>query len=97
MPIFPLFGPKFSAFLIFMSLCGVVFLSLLGVFFMSNAVTLFPDIHYEGGEGDGPLDEKEVDARYYEKAIQCWTAAGMYGVTFIFVLFQNRYNVGGLI
>uniref|UniRef100_A0A0K0FXU9 Sodium-coupled monocarboxylate transporter 2 n=1 Tax=Strongyloides venezuelensis TaxID=75913 RepID=A0A0K0FXU9_STRVS len=85
-----LIGPKLSAFLIFMSGAGVAFLGVLGVFFYSKAVTLFPDLHFPEHNVDPTYSEIEI--KYYEKATQCWIATAMYAVTFIIVLWQNRYN-----
>ncbi|CEF68591.1 Hypothetical protein SRAE_2000324700 [Strongyloides ratti] len=83
-------GPKLSAFLIFMSGSGVIFLGILGAFFYSNAVTLFPDLHFAENTIDPSV--LEIESKYYEKATQCWIATAMYAVTFILVLWQNRYN-----
>ncbi|PAV67469.1 hypothetical protein WR25_19502 [Diploscapter pachys] len=102
----PLLGPKASAFCMVMSIWGVIFLGLLGVFFHIQAVTLFPDLGFgegEGGkEGGHSVEEAEggqawpsnelVESRYSDKAIQCWIAAGMYGVTLVLVFWQNKYN-----
>uniref|UniRef100_A0AAF5DPY3 Uncharacterized protein n=1 Tax=Strongyloides stercoralis TaxID=6248 RepID=A0AAF5DPY3_STRER len=89
----PLCGPKLSTFLMLISAWGVVFLGILGVFFYTQAVTLFPDLHFseEGGVSEGPSDT-DIEVKYSEKATQCWIAAGMYVVTFIVVVWQNKYN-----
>ncbi|PIO60635.1 hypothetical protein TELCIR_17865 [Teladorsagia circumcincta] len=91
----PLMGPKMSAFCMVMSVWGVIFLGLLGVFFYVQAVTLFPDLHFaeESKEGGHAMPTVEdIESKYSEKAMQCWIAAGMYGVTLILVLWQNKYN-----
>ncbi|CAL2039748.1 hypothetical protein CAEBREN_12074 [Caenorhabditis brenneri] len=85
----PLMGPKMSAFCMVMSVWGVIFLGLLGVFFYIQAVTLFPDLHFEG---EGKVPSSVIDAKYNEKATQCWIAAGLYAVTLIAVFWQNKYN-----
>ncbi|KIH65297.1 hypothetical protein ANCDUO_04380 [Ancylostoma duodenale] len=78
-----------------MSVWGVIFLGLLGVFFYLQAVTLFPDLHFseeskEGGHMAPTVED--IETKYSEKAMQCWIAAGMYGVTLILVFWQNKYN-----
>ncbi|CAI4224460.1 unnamed protein product [Auanema sp. JU1783] len=84
----PILGPTTSAFCMIMSVWGVVFLGLLGVFFYTQAVTLFPDLHFtEENPSTGV-----IEAKYSEKATQCWIAAGMYGVTLILVFWQNKFN-----
>uniref|UniRef100_A0A0K0ELR9 Ribonuclease kappa n=1 Tax=Strongyloides stercoralis TaxID=6248 RepID=A0A0K0ELR9_STRER len=83
-------GPKLSAFLIFMSGAGVIFLGILGAFFYSKAVTLFPDLHFLENNIDPTVIE--IETKYYEKATQCWIATAMYAVTFIVIIWQNRYN-----
>ncbi|VDM51781.1 unnamed protein product [Angiostrongylus costaricensis] len=35
---------------------------------------------------------RDIETKYSEKAMQCWIAAGMYGVTLILVFWQNKYN-----
>ncbi|CAJ0604263.1 unnamed protein product [Cylicocyclus nassatus] len=87
----PLMGPKASAFCMIMSVWGIIFLGLLGVFFYIQAVTLFPDLHLEEEGKEAPTVE-DIETRYSEKAMQCWIAAGMYGVTLILVFWQNKYN-----
>ncbi|CAB3406728.1 unnamed protein product [Caenorhabditis bovis] len=86
----PLLGPKMSAFCMIMSVWGVIFLGLLGVFFYINAVTLFPDLHFD--ESNPQVTTVEIEAKYSEKATQCWIAAGLYAVTLIVVFWQNKYN-----
>ncbi|VDM81715.1 unnamed protein product [Strongylus vulgaris] len=39
-----------------------------------------------------PLIFRDIETKYSEKAMQCWIAAGMYGVTLILVFWQNKYN-----
>lgn len=87
----PVCGPKLSAFCMIISVWGVIFLGLLGVFFYLQAVTLFPDLHFE--EEDNIFTNPNlVSEKYEEKARQCWIAAGMYIVTLIIVFWQNRFN-----
>uniref|UniRef100_A0A7E4W029 Ribonuclease kappa n=1 Tax=Panagrellus redivivus TaxID=6233 RepID=A0A7E4W029_PANRE len=89
----PLCGPKLSAFCMVMSVWGVIFLGLLGIFFYSQAVTLFPDLNF----GEEPFRPLVVEQKYADKATQCWIAAGMYLVTLILVLWQNKYNTTGFL
>ncbi|KAI6221170.1 hypothetical protein M3Y95_01012300 [Aphelenchoides besseyi] len=88
---FPFCGPKLSMFCMIMSIWGVIFLGLLGLFFYMNAVTLFPDLGLSEEEEKG-LQRDTIEQKYSEKATQCWTAAGMYLVTFIVVFWQNKFN-----
>uniref|UniRef100_A0AC34GYB3 Ribonuclease kappa n=1 Tax=Panagrolaimus sp. ES5 TaxID=591445 RepID=A0AC34GYB3_9BILA len=88
--IFPLCGPKLSAFIMVMSAWGVIFLGLLGIFFYSQAVTLFPDLHFTEEELFSP---SATEQKYAEKATQCWIAAGLYLVTLIGVFWQNSFAV----
>uniref|UniRef100_A0AC35U7V1 Ribonuclease kappa n=1 Tax=Rhabditophanes sp. KR3021 TaxID=114890 RepID=A0AC35U7V1_9BILA len=89
----PLCGPKMSAFLMLISVWGIFFLGLLGVFFYTQAVTLYPDLHFseESVGPDGPTTDAII-AKYGDKATQCWVAAGMYVITFVVVVWQNKYN-----
>ena len=73
-----------------MSAWGVVFLGVLGVFFYLQAVTLFPDLHFENEED--AIDNMKVEQTFGEKAQQCWIAAGMYLVTLVLVFWQNKFN-----
>ncbi|CAJ0580037.1 unnamed protein product, partial [Mesorhabditis spiculigera] len=88
----PLCGPMASAFCMVMSVWGVIFLGLLGVFFYLQAVTLFPDIHFEMTKGATSFPVKDIEEKYNDKAIQCWIAAGMYAVTLVIVFWQNKFN-----
>ncbi|TMS39477.1 hypothetical protein L596_005991 [Steinernema carpocapsae] len=92
----PLCGPALSAFCMLMSVWGVIFLGLLGVFFHVNAVTLFPDLHFKEETAEHgqvpPMDPNEITNMYSDKATQCWIAAGLYLVTLIVVMWQNRWN-----
>jgi len=75
-----------------MSVWGIVFLGLLGVFFYMQAVTLFPDLHFDEKQERSGLSSDVIEAKYSEKAVQCWIAAGMYVVTLIIVFWQNKFN-----
>uniref|UniRef100_A0A1I8A1S3 Transmembrane protein n=2 Tax=Steinernema glaseri TaxID=37863 RepID=A0A1I8A1S3_9BILA len=93
----PLCGPSLSAFCMLMSVWGVIFLGLLGVFFSVNAVSLFPDLHFKEEVVDDhgrvpPMDPADIRSVYSDKASQCWIAAGLYLVTLIVVMWQNRWN-----
>ncbi|KAK0399458.1 hypothetical protein QR680_003060 [Steinernema hermaphroditum] len=93
----PLCGPSLSAFCMLMSVWGVIFLGLLGVFFHVQAVSLFPDLHFkeEGLDEHGlvpPMEKGDITDMYYEKASQCWIAAGLYLGTLVVVMWQNRWN-----
>jgi ribonuclease kappa len=85
----PVCGPVLSTFCMIISVWGVVFLALLGLFFNLQAVTLFPDLHFEEHE---KYSVELVEDKYSKKATQCWIAAGLYLGTFAFVWLQNRWN-----
>uniref|UniRef100_A0A914Q1S7 Ribonuclease kappa n=2 Tax=Panagrolaimus TaxID=55784 RepID=A0A914Q1S7_9BILA len=85
----PVCGPVLSTFCMIISVWGVVFLALLGLFFNLQAVTLFPDLHFEEHE---EYRTELVEEKYSLKAQQCWMAAGLYLATFVFVYIQNRWN-----
>jgi len=85
----PLCGPVLSAFCMIMSVWGVIFLGLLGVFFYIEAVTLFPDLHFDETK---VYSSAEAHQKYADKATQCWIAAGLYLVTLIGVFWQNKWN-----
>ncbi|CAI5448796.1 unnamed protein product [Caenorhabditis angaria] len=95
----PFLGPKMSAFIMVMSVWGIIFLGILGCSFWNQAITLFPDLEFEKCENRKETCEEylvqtidEIEDKYNRKAYQCWGAAGLYLVTLIVVYWQNRYN-----
>uniref|UniRef100_A0A915CNE8 Ribonuclease kappa n=1 Tax=Ditylenchus dipsaci TaxID=166011 RepID=A0A915CNE8_9BILA len=57
-----------------------------------SAVTLFPDLHFSKEQEETGLTADVIEAKYSEKAVQCWIAAGMYVITLIVVFWQNKFN-----
>uniref|UniRef100_A0A1I7YJY0 Cornichon n=1 Tax=Steinernema glaseri TaxID=37863 RepID=A0A1I7YJY0_9BILA len=86
--VFPVCGPGLSAFLMVMSAGGALFLAILGICFRVHSVTLFPDLHFE----EAVMNTEEINSLYDEKASQCWYAAGLYVIMFLFVVVQNIWN-----
>ncbi|CAJ0603290.1 unnamed protein product [Cylicocyclus nassatus] len=74
-------GPKCMAFLIFMSIWGIIFLSILGGLYYNQSVGLFENLPDEdlkacnGNKMDWECRKKHLVDLYNQNAYNCWAAA----------------------
>ncbi|KAK6752792.1 hypothetical protein RB195_003912 [Necator americanus] len=77
-------GPKCMAFLIFISLWGIIFLSILGGLYYNQSVGLFENLPGEDKNacsiGDWDCRKKHIVDLYHQNAYNCWIAAAGYAV-----------------
>ncbi|KAL4224676.1 hypothetical protein ACF0H5_015373 [Mactra antiquata] len=89
----PICGPNLSLCCSVVSIWGIVMLALMGLFYRLHSPALFEDI---------PFDEKEwekqnfsmtyVHEQYDKTALNCFIAAGIYVVFFLFSFCQHKAN-----
>ncbi|ESO91552.1 hypothetical protein LOTGIDRAFT_233363 [Lottia gigantea] len=84
----PICGPKLSAYCSILSVWGIVMLGLLGLFFQIRSPTLIEDIPLENWNGT----YSEAVEKFEQTAMNCWIAAGIYVVLFIFSFVQQRMH-----
>ncbi|XP_048728975.1 ribonuclease kappa-A-like [Ostrea edulis] len=89
----PICGPKLSICCSLLSMWGIVMLGLLGVFYKIHSVALFEDIPLTAEKW-----KKEnytmsiIYEKYDQTAYNCFIAAGIYILCFIFSCCQQRMN-----
>ncbi|WKY03285.1 hypothetical protein Q1695_004771 [Nippostrongylus brasiliensis] len=73
-------GPKCMAFMMLMSIWGIIFLSILGGLYYNQSVGLFEDLPDEDKKACNVADwdcrKKEFVKLYQQNAYNCWVAAG---------------------
>uniref|UniRef100_A0A0B6YUT6 Uncharacterized protein n=1 Tax=Arion vulgaris TaxID=1028688 RepID=A0A0B6YUT6_9EUPU len=86
-------GPKCSIYYMLISAWGIVMLALMGLFFKIRCPALYEDIKSSESEWEhNNFSEVYIQEKYDDSAINCWIAAGIYGVLFIFAFIQQRLN-----
>jgi len=78
------------------SVWGVIMLGLLGAFFYMRSPSLFEDAGVDEKEWKANNYTMEfVKEKYEDTALNCWIAAGLYAVLFIFSFIQQKMNSRG--
>lgn len=72
-------GPKLSNCCFVLSIWGIIMLVLMGIFFRVESVALLEDL---------PPGENTTE-RYNAASINCFVAAAIYGVVFLFTSYQK--------
>merc|ERR1712150_191690 len=76
-------GPKLSNCCFVLSIWGIIMLILMGVFFRIEAVALLEDL-------PPPIDANDsIENRYKAASMNCFVAAGLYFVVFLFTSYQK--------
>ncbi|KAK3753875.1 hypothetical protein RRG08_006262 [Elysia crispata] len=89
----PILGPKCSAYYMIISVWGVVMLVLMGIFFQIRSPSLFEDINVdEEAWAKHNMNLEFVKSSYEDNAVNCWIAAVLYAVLFVFSFIQQRMN-----
>ncbi|XP_011307123.1 ribonuclease kappa-B [Fopius arisanus] len=86
-------GPKYALCGLIVSAWGIVQLLLMGIFFFARSVALIEDISF----GEEILDTPDkfyfaADRGYTQNAYNCWIAACIYVLTFLFSGHQFYVN-----
>jgi len=76
-------GPKLSNCCFFLSIWGIVMLAVMGVLFRFRSVALIEDVPKYSEEDGG------INAGYDEASTNCFLAAGLYFLSFIFCGYQK--------
>lgn len=86
-------GPKYALCGLVLSLWGIFQLLLMGLFFYVKSVALVEDLPLEG-KYFSEMDEfyTEVNRGYTQNAYNCWIAACIYVLTFLFSGYQFYLN-----
>lgn len=78
------------------SVWGIIMLGLLGVFFWQRSPALFEDANIDEEEWEKEKFSPDyVRQKYEDTAYNCWIAAGLYVVLFIFSFIQQKMNSRG--
>ncbi|XP_059156428.1 ribonuclease kappa-B-like [Physella acuta] len=86
-------GPKCSIYYMIISIWGIIMLALMGIFFQIRSVALFEDLKVDEHEWAAQNYSREfIQVVYQDNAINCWIAAGIYVLLFIFAFIQQRLN-----
>ncbi|XP_015117393.1 ribonuclease kappa-B [Diachasma alloeum] len=86
-------GPKYALCGLIISAWGIVQLLLMGIFFFFRSVALIEDLPLEGKTFDGPdAFYFEAERCYTQNAMNCWIAACIYVLTFLFSGHQFYVN-----
>ncbi|GFO29405.1 ribonuclease kappa [Plakobranchus ocellatus] len=89
----PVLGPKCSVYYMIISVWGVIMLILMGIFFKVRSPALFEDVAVDEGEWHSQgMDLKYVKSKYDDNALNCWIAAALYALLFVFSFIQQRMN-----
>ncbi|KAL8614319.1 hypothetical protein ACOMHN_007657 [Nucella lapillus] len=87
----PICGPLCSRYYMVLSLWGIIMLALLGIFFWVRSPALFEDVPLDEWDKKGfSLDYAKT--KYEQNAVNCWIAAALYVVLFVFSFVQYRMN-----
>jgi ribonuclease kappa len=86
-------GPKCSIYYMLLSAWGVIMLVLMGIFFKVRCPALFEDIKLDEADWEHHnYSVSYIQEKYDDSAINCWIAAAIYFVLFIFAFIQQRLN-----
>ncbi|KAL7287726.1 hypothetical protein TKK_0018112 [Trichogramma kaykai] len=86
-------GPKYALCGLVISAWGVIQLALMGIFFFFRSVALIEDIHLEEKDVlDVAQFYVEMKRGYDANAFNCWIAACIYVLTFLFSGYQFYIN-----
>ncbi|KAL8614103.1 hypothetical protein ACOMHN_026320 [Nucella lapillus] len=88
----PICGPLCSRYYIVISLWGIVMLGLLGLFFWMRSPALFEDTPLTSMWEHENFTAKFAQEKYEQNAMNCWIAAGIYVVLFLFSFVQLMMN-----
>ncbi|CAL1548188.1 unnamed protein product [Lymnaea stagnalis] len=89
----PCLGPKCSIYYMIISIWGIIMLALMGVFFQIRSIALFEDVSVSESDWEKANFTRDyVKEKYEDNAINCWIAAGIYVLLFIFAFIQQRMN-----
>nr|KAG5699437.1 hypothetical protein BaRGS_016283 [Batillaria attramentaria] len=69
-------------------------MGILGVFFQIRSPALFEDVPLNDWAANN-FTHEFAQEKYEQNAINCWVAAGIYVVIFLFSLSQERMNARG--
>ncbi|BFZ05060.1 hypothetical protein BsWGS_08099 [Bradybaena similaris] len=90
---YAIFGPKCSMYYMLLSIWGIVMLTLMGIFFKIRSPALFEDISTSQTEwAVYNFSVEFVQEKYDVSAINCWIAAGLYVILFLFSFVQQKLN-----
>ena len=65
----------------------------MGIFFQIRTPSLFEDITVDEEEWHkNGMGIDFVKEKYEDNAVNCWIAAGLYGILFVFSFIQQRMN-----
>jgi len=86
-------GPKYALCGLILSVWGIVQLFLMGIFFYVRSVALIEDVPLGENATKTPADfYTEADRGYTQNAYNCWIAACIYVLTFLFSGHQFYMN-----
>ncbi|XP_076220951.1 ribonuclease kappa [Nomia melanderi] len=85
-------GPKYALCGLILSTWGIFQLLLMGIFFYVKSVALVEDVPLEETYDQVDKFYKEVDRGYTQNAYNCWIAACIYVLTFLFSGHQFYIN-----
>ncbi|XP_076450574.1 ribonuclease kappa-like [Babylonia areolata] len=87
----PIWGTSCSRYYMVISIWGIVMLALLGIFFWVRSPALFEDVPLGDWEANH-FSKDYAKTKYEQNAINCWIAAAIYVVLFIFSFVQYKMN-----
>ncbi|XP_076658295.1 ribonuclease kappa [Halictus rubicundus] len=85
-------GPKYALCGLILSTWGIFQLLLMGIFFYVKSVALVEDLPLEGEFKSAADFYAEADRGYTQNAYNCWIAACIYVLTFLFSGHQFYLN-----
>ncbi|XP_053991279.1 ribonuclease kappa-B [Hylaeus volcanicus] len=85
-------GPKYALCGLILSVWGIFQLLLMGIFFYVKSVALVEDLPLGGSFTDVKEFYAEADRGYTQNAYNCWIAACIYVLTFLFSGHQFYIN-----
>ena len=85
-------GPKYALCGLILSVWGIFQLALMGLFFYVNSVALVEDVPLKGMFSSPKEFYAEADRGYKQNAYNCWIAACIYVLTFLFSGHQFYIN-----
>ncbi|XP_076280686.1 ribonuclease kappa [Lasioglossum baleicum] len=85
-------GPKYALCGLILSTWGIFQLLLMGIFFYVKSVALVEDLPLKGDFKDVHEFYAEADRGYTQNAYNCWIAACIYVLTFLFSGHQFYIN-----
>ncbi|XP_076751011.1 ribonuclease kappa [Xylocopa sonorina] len=85
-------GPKYALCGLILSVWGIIQLLLMGIFFYTKSVALVEDLPLEGTFERATIFYAAADRGYKQNAYNCWIAACIYVLTFLFSGHQFYIN-----